>query len=268
MTSAGRYAIPTTVTTAPTMDGLAGRSGRAGSARTAWLSMGTPALPEGPAQPAEGNVFTVSIVDDQPVTRSGMERLVSLNPRLTVVASVPCVEDLQPSSAACDVTVLALPTQHTGSSLELIASVASIGRPVITGTWDQPPTLLAAMRAGARGCLTRYSPQSAVADALLVVAQGGLYLCARLVGQFDAELRRPRQDDAAVLAPREIETLRWIAMGLTQAQIAKRMGLSEATVNTYAKRIRGKLNVGNKAELTRVAIALGYVSNDRYHHAA
>jgi FixJ family two-component response regulator len=48
-----------------------------------------------------------------------------------------------------------------------------------------------------------------------------------------------------VLAPREIETVRWIAMGYTQAQIATRMGLSLATVNTYATRIRSKL-LGNQ----------------------
>jgi DNA-binding CsgD family transcriptional regulator len=46
------------------------------------------------------------------------------------------------------------------------------------------------------------------------------------------------------------------------------MGLSQATVNTYAKRIRAKLKVGNKAELTRVAIELGYLGNERRHVAA
>ena len=263
-----RYTFPTTVVAAPQMNHSAGPPESAGSAGPSWLAEGAPAPPEWPPQPTEDGVFRVCVVDDQPVTRSGMERLVALNPRLTLAASVSDVEELPPSSAACDVAVLALPTQHSGSSLELIAAVAAVGRPVVTGTWDQPPALLAAMRAGARGLLTRYSPQNAVADALLVVAQGGLYLCSRLVTQFDAELRRPRQDGAALLAPREVETLRWIAMGLTQAQIAKRMSLSEATVNTYAKRIRGKLNVGNKAELTRIAIALGYLSSDQYHHAA
>ena len=46
------------------------------------------------------------------------------------------------------------------------------------------------------------------------------------------------------------------------------MGLSEATVNTYAKRIRSKLQVNNKAELTRAAIRLGYLDDDRRHRAA
>jgi DNA-binding NarL/FixJ family response regulator len=213
-------------------------------------------------------VLRVAIVDDQPVTRSGMDRVVSMSPRLTVVASVSRADDLPAGVVGCDVVVLALPTQSAGPSLEIIAKVAAIGRPLVTAAWDQPPTLLAALRAGAHGCLTRYSPESAVLDAMVVVAQGGLFLCSQLVDQFEAELHRPRQNEATGLAPREIETLRWIALGFTQAQIANRMGLSEATVNTYAKRIRGKLHVGNKADLTRVAIALGYLSSDRQHHAA
>ena len=269
VTSTGHYAFPTTVTMASDLDVLASRSsGPATNAEAPSLTTGTPPPPEAPTRSAEDRVFTVSIVDDQPVTRTGMERVVSLNPELTVVASVPHVDDLEACTATCDVAVLALPMQDVGSSVEVIARVAAIGRPVITATWDHPPTLMGAMRAGARGCLTRYSPQSTVADALHVVAQGGLYLCAQLVDRFHAELRRPRQEGATGLAPREIETLRWIALGFTQAQIANRMGLSQATVNTYAKRIRGKLNVGNKAELTRVAIALGYLSDDRIHHAA
>ncbi|MEU0152196.1 response regulator transcription factor [Micromonospora fulviviridis] len=211
----------------------------------------------------------MSIVDDQPVTRTGMESVVSLDPRLTVVASLPDIGNLAAAAVDCDVVLLALPTHRPTPSLEVIANAAAIGRPVITSTWDQPPTLLSAMRAGARGCITRYSPHGAVADALRVVAQGGTYICAKLVDQLHSELRQSgRGDDATGLAPREIETLQWIAQGFTQAQIASRMGLSQATVNTYAKRIRGKLNVGNKAELTRVAIALGYLNDDSCHHVA
>jgi DNA-binding NarL/FixJ family response regulator len=52
-------------------------------------------------------------------------------------------------------------------------------------------------------------------------------------------------------------------MRFTQSQIATRMGLSQATVNTYAKRIRSELQVNNKAELTRKAIRLGYLDDHR-----
>ena len=220
------------------------------------------------SRPAAGAVVRVSIVDAQPLTRTGLERVVSLDPRLTLVASVPEVDDPALSTADWDVIVLALSPQDSATALDVIANAATIGRPVVMSTWDRSPTPLSALRAGARGCVTRYSPQSGVVDALRVVARGGFYLCAQLVGQLHTELRRPRSDDLSGLAPREIETLRWIALGFTQEQIASRMGLSPATVNTYAKRIRGKLNVGNKAELTRVAIALGYLSDDPCHHTA
>jgi DNA-binding NarL/FixJ family response regulator len=212
--------------------------------------------------------FTVAIVDEQPVTRAGMERVVSQDAQLVVLESVPDVDDLAATGAVCDIVVLALPVRAGGSPATMITKVASFGRPVVTASWEQPPSLLAVLRAGARGCLTRYSEQNAVVDALHVVGQGGLYLCPLLVDQFYTELNRPYQDDPGGLAPREVETLRWIALGFTQSQIASRMGLSQATVNTYAKRIRAKLKVGNKAELTRVAIELGYLGNERRHVAA
>ena len=93
------------------------------------------------------------------------------------------------------------------------------------------------------------------------------HMC-QLLDAFQAELDAVPLETPSGLAPREIETLQWIALGYTQSQIATRMGLSQATINTYAKRIRGKLNVGNKAELTRMAIELGYLSDERRRHRA
>jgi DNA-binding CsgD family transcriptional regulator len=93
-------------------------------------------------------------------------------------------------------------------------------------------------------------------------------MCPQLVAQLHAELLRSAQEESSGLAPREIETLRWIALGFTESQIATRMGLSQTTVNTYAKRIRGKLNVSNKADLTRMAIELGYLGHGHRHPAA
>jgi DNA-binding NarL/FixJ family response regulator len=214
--------------------------------------------------------FTVAVVDDQPMTRAGMEKVASEVPHLNVVSSVARVDQLHDGdgSVGYDIVVLALPVPADGSSLDAVARVARIGRVVLTSTWEQPPNLLAVVRAGARACLTRRCEQDAVVDALHVVALGGFYLCAPLVDRFHAELRRAPQDDPTGLAPREIETLRWIALGFTQSQIASRMGLSQATVNTYAKRIRNKLSAGNKAELTRMAIELGYLNNGHRHPAA
>jgi DNA-binding NarL/FixJ family response regulator len=210
----------------------------------------------------------VAVVDDQPITRSGLEQLAAGIPDLTVTASVASIEELDEVGGDYAVVVLNVPIGEEGLAPATIARMAEISRPLVISTWDRPPSLLAAVRAGACGCLTRQSDHQAVTWALSVVAAGGFYLCERLVDRFQLELARPHQADPHGLAPREVETLRWIARGFTHGQIATRMGLSQATVNTYAKRIRGKLKVNNKAELTRIAIQLGHLGDDRPSHTA
>ncbi|MFE3449363.1 response regulator transcription factor [Nonomuraea sp. NPDC059194] len=64
-------------------------------------------------------------------------------------------------------------------------------------------------------------------------------------------------DAESPLAPREAETLRHIAAGRTYSQTARRMGVSLHTIDTYLRRVRLKFGVTSKAELTRLAVALG-----------
>ncbi len=199
---------------------------------------------------------TVAIVDDQPIPRSGLEHLAAALPGVSVAASVADIDELD-ASARYDVVILHIPTDRDGLALKTVARVAELGSPLVISTWDRPPSPLAVARAGARGCVLRQSSHDTVAAALGVVASGGFYLCEQLFARFQAELRRPAGADLHGLAPREAETLQWIARGLTHAEIAQRMGLTPATVNTYAKRIRGKLKVSNRFELTRIALELG-----------
>jgi DNA-binding NarL/FixJ family response regulator len=134
--------------------------------------------------------------------------------------------------------------------------------------------VLTAVRAGARGVLASDTEPAEMRAALEVVTSGGMYLgrsVSRLLaesagGERAAPERSPAEPASSgprrrsvTLAPREVETLQLIARGLTHAAAARELGLTEATVNTYVKRIRSKLHAGNKAELTRCAIELGYV---------
>jgi DNA-binding NarL/FixJ family response regulator len=204
-------------------------------------------------------VFRVAVVADRPVSRAGLEKLASDDPGMTVAAAVASVAEL--GGDAYDVVVLDLPVLDT-AALGTVTEVATAGHPLVSAAWEGRPSLLGTMRAGARGCIGRFTEQQDVRDAMHVVARGGVYVCPRLTGRFQLELAS-RGNDGGGLTPREIETLRYIASGFTHAQIAVRMGLSTATVNTYAKRIRAKLNVSNKAELTRVAIELGHFGEHR-----
>ncbi len=66
-------------------------------------------------------------------------------------------------------------------------------------------------------------------------------------------------EDDPLLSPREREVLAMIGMGLTQYQVSRRIGVSAHTVDTYMRRIRKKLNVGNKAEMACAAMRLGVI---------
>ncbi|MGC4747910.1 LuxR C-terminal-related transcriptional regulator [Micromonospora sp. DT201] len=221
----------------------------------------------GPDQ--EEQMLGIAIIDDHPVKRAGLEKFVSETPGLAVATSVRCVEDLDRAGVAFDVSILDVSLRPGGPALSVIESLARHGPAVVSSSWERPLTFGAVLRAGVRGYVASHSDGEVIVAALVTVGQGGFYVCPELTEQFQADLVRNVNADPAGLAPREVETLRWIARGLTHAQIAGRMGLTEATVNTYAKRIRAKLNAGNKAELTRMAIELGHMpSNGRRFPAA
>jgi DNA-binding NarL/FixJ family response regulator len=106
------------------------------------------------------------------------------------------------------------------------------------------------LQAGAMGVVSKGKSGDEIVAAMRMVTSG-TRVCAT-----EDELARSAQATAAdpALSEREGQVLRQIAHGLTHAQIATRLGISLHTVDTYVKRIRAKLGVGNKAELTRAAL--------------
>lgn len=113
----------------------------------------------------------------------------------------------------------------------------------------EPEQARAALHAGVRAVVSTSAATAEVRMALRVARDGGGYLCRSLT-------ERLRTEDPGRLNRRERETLGFIAQGLTHAQTARLLGVSEATVNAYVSRVRGKLTAGNKADLTRRALEL------------
>ncbi|MFF2120263.1 LuxR C-terminal-related transcriptional regulator [Kitasatospora sp. NPDC058184] len=202
---------------------------------------------------------TIGIVEDHRMTRMGIEQVLARSPRLEVIASVDTVHDLAESGLRPDVVVLD-PTPYSGTSvLHVIGALSATSAVLVLSPSAEPRDLLTALKAGAYGFVTKHADDTEFLSAVEAVARGSFYLAAGLGGHLHSELSRRSPGESQGLARREVETLRLIAQGYTHGQIARLMALSEATVNTYVKRIRAKLNAGNKAELTRKAIELGYV---------
>ncbi|MEU8821717.1 response regulator transcription factor [Actinoplanes sp. NPDC048796] len=138
-------------------------------------------------------------------------------------------------------------------------SRAPEGAPIVALCVPQnPPDLLSALQGGVRALISRESDTPELMLAIRIARRGGLYVTPEL---HDPLVDTTRNSDRGPheLTPREAEALRYLAEGFTHGQIGRRMGLAETTVNTYVKRIRHKLNAGNKAELTRRAMELGYL---------
>jgi DNA-binding NarL/FixJ family response regulator len=114
------------------------------------------------------------------------------------------------------------------------------------------------LRAGASGVISKCESGEHVVKAVRAVACGAYVTPTQPAAKPITERHDMFNQH---LSEREEQVLRQIARGLTHGQIATRLGISPHTVDTYVKRIRAKLEVGNKAELTRVAL-LGHIGSN------
>jgi DNA-binding NarL/FixJ family response regulator len=207
-------------------------------------------------------VVTVSVIDEQAVTRVGLEQVLSAHPGIEVVSSASGLGQLASFPTAPDVVLLSLPASHRGSLGDFLSGRLPNGAVllILNGARDLPGSMAEMARLHVHGAISRDAQLEEVLFAVGAVARGGWYLSAELTEQLCEE----GSGDAArpTLTPREIEAARLLAKGLTHRQIARHMGLTEETINTYVKRMRAKFNVGNKAALTRMLIEHGYVGTD------
>ncbi len=144
--------------------------------------------------------------------------------------------------------------------LDVIANLRPATRVLVISASGRPADVLGAIQAGASGYVTKDAEADMVVSAVRTVASGGFAMSSHLADILQSELTRvPReatgQPRLTLLSPREEQALDFIARGFTHAQTARRMGVTKATVDTYVERIRAKLQVGNKAELTRAALS-------------
>lgn len=219
--------------------------------------MGNDVRGEAREEPA---VRTVALVDRHPLSSMGLERVLSSRAGLRHVASVKEPGQLRLLARQPDVVVIAMSAaDDVGAMLEAF-DVTRNTVAVLEEACDFAE-VVAAIRSGVGGLATRATDPAELLFAVHAVARGGCYLSSELTARI-REGRMRRESDRPALTPRELETATWLVKGLTHRQIARRMGLTEETVNTYVKRLRSKLGVGNKAALTRKVIESGYLTGD------
>jgi DNA-binding NarL/FixJ family response regulator len=218
-------------------------------------------------------VTNVAIVDDHPIARRGIADILRGARDLTLVASVASVAEVTAElTTECRPDVVMMDLYLVGGvpALASITELAETTRVLVMSASCRPADVVDAIRAGACGYLTKHSAPELFVTAVSAVAAGGFLVSAELTGGLFAALCGGRADPGGPegsgtdtggpagsprLSPREEQTLDYVAQGFTHSQIATRLGVRTATVDTYVERIRAKLRVGNKAELALAAVA-------------
>ena len=133
---------------------------------------------------------------------------------------------------------------------------------LVLTTFDLDEVVYEALRAGASGFLLKDAPEERLTTAIRVVAEGGSLFAPsvtrRLIEEFARRAPRPTVDLGA-LTDREREVLGQVARGLSNAEIAAELGLSEHTVKTHVARVLTKLGVRDRVQAVVLAYESGMV---------
>jgi DNA-binding NarL/FixJ family response regulator len=205
-------------------------------------------------------VTSVVLVDDHQLFRSGVRAELDghvdvLGDAATVEEAVRLIVDAEPDVVVLDVHM------PGGGGLEVIRQVAErrpAQRFLALSVSDAPEDVIAIIRAGARGYVTKTISGSELADAIRRVADGDAVFSPRLAGfVLDAfAALPPAQVDPELdqLTTREREVLRHIARGYLYKEIAARLGISTKTVEAHVSAVLRKLQLSSRHQLSRWAV--------------
>jgi DNA-binding NarL/FixJ family response regulator len=200
---------------------------------------------------------SVFIVDDHQLFRSGVRAELAghvdvLGDAATVDDAVRMIAELEPDVVLLDVHM------PGGGGLEVIRRSAAAQRFLALSVSDAPEDVIAIVRAGARGYVTKTISGAELADAINRVADGDAVFSPRLAGfVLDAFASlTPAEVDPELdqLTAREREVLRHIARGYLYKEIAARLGISTKTVEAHVSAVLRKLQLSSRHELSRWAV--------------
>lgn len=213
---------------------------------------------------SDGEPITIVLADDHAVVRSGLRMVLERAGGIEVVSEAGDADSALRTVLGHKPTILVLDLNMPGelSSLEAIPRVQEVSpttRVVVLTMQEDPEFARRAMRAGAAGYVLKEAADDELVDAVRRVAEGGTYLNPRLGAILAAAPPEPSgpPDD---LTEREVEVLRLIALGHTNAEIAQELFLSVRTVESHRAHIQQKLGRSTRAELVRYALEQGFVT--------
>jgi DNA-binding NarL/FixJ family response regulator len=214
----------------------------------------------------------VLLVDDQPLLRTGFRMILSAESNLTVVgeagdgaAAVELARKLRPDVVLMDIRMPGM------DGIQATRALAGPGvedpiKVLILTTFGLDEYVVESLRAGASGFLLKDAPPEDLVEAILIVAAGEALLAPSVTRRLLDRLasRLPPANENAIpalseLTDRELEVLKLLARGLSNAEIAERLVISETTVKTHVSRVLSKLDLRDRVQAVILCYETGLV---------
>lgn len=215
----------------------------------------------------------VLVADDQQLLRAGFRVILESEPDIEVVGeaadgieAVDLVGSTRPDVVLMDIR---MPRLDGLSATERLMASPEPPRVVMLTTFDQNEYVVRALRAGAYGFLLKDAPASRLIAAIRAAASGEALIepsiTRRLIEQFAAPETEPVGVPGVMrsLTDRELQVLRLMARGLSNAEIGEEMVIAETTVKTHVARVLTKLGVRDRVQAVVLAYDSGFVRRRR-----
>jgi two-component system, NarL family, invasion response regulator UvrY len=205
------------------------------------------------------------IVDDHPIVRSGLRRLLSAEPQLDFVEAASGPEAIATfREQRPDLVILDLNLPGIGG-LEVLGRLRienPKARVLVLSMNENPLYVARVLEAGAAGYVSKNAPPEQLLEAVRRVAAGQSYIEHEIAQELALwNVRGPAQP-LRQLSPRDLEILRLLANGGSLTEIAEALGISYKTVANHCTQLRAKLATPRMADLIRLAISSGLSNQD------
>ena len=200
----------------------------------------------------------ILLVDDHAVVRAGYRLLLRQSERIEIIAEAETGEqacklfaELNPDLALMDIS---LPGMGGLEAIRRITRRDAAAKVLVFSMYEDPVFVDQAVRAGARGYLTKNSAPELLLTAIEEIAAGGTHLDRDIAQRLAFQKARDETGPFSGLSTREFEIFCLLAEGLNAAEIAQRLSIGYKTAANYSAQIKNKLEVRTAAELVRLAI--------------
>ena len=212
-------------------------------------------------------MIRVLLCDDQIVVTEGLRKILSTDPQIEVLGAAQDGEELLTMIPAAipDLVLidLKMPVLNGILTTRRIRKEYPQIRVLVLTTYDDDEWIFDALRAGAEGYLLKDLPPEQLIEAIKGTVSGKAYIDPKITGKLiEKSTSLPevlKNGNRFDLSEREMEVLKYIARGFSNADIAERLFLSEGTVRNYTRGIYSKLGVSARTQAAVTAIKFGLI---------